>query len=308
VRLVNTVPCAVRDTELLRPPDTANAWRGSTACCVLALRQRRSPRGDGLRTRGNTASTVWPRTGKRVRYIGITNQVPEMRLRQHLADCGRGKNLHKENWLRRLHHTGRPNYASCGPLRAYPGTGMHDGVRVDPLLQETPLIGEHACRRIDGYAKACQKESKEKHRVNTEKGLMESARRAQEAEDMRRGYCMLAEWGRGAEQPEAHSENAARYETTSAPASDPVPVRLPWKRDRRPRHFGQLTGRPTQRDVTGRPRRHSVLTPKLQRPRGHALATRPGFPPRHHARLRLGDEPARYSGRCSRLRTGGLVS
>ena len=38
--------------------------------------------------------------GKCVRYIGITNQSSEVRLRQHLADCGRGRNLYKENWIR----------------------------------------------------------------------------------------------------------------------------------------------------------------------------------------------------------------
>lgn len=132
--------------------------------------------------------------GKRVRYIGITNQAPEMRLRQHLADCGRGRNHYKENWIR-----------SC-VKRDVPITihVVRSGLTVDRACmmefelirffkKAFSLVNTHA-GGATGYA-GLSDESKEKHRVNTGKGLMEAARRELEAEDMERGYCLLEEWG-----------------------------------------------------------------------------------------------------------------
>lgn len=130
--------------------------------------------------------------GKRVRYIGITNQAPEMRLRQHLADCGRGRNHYKENWIR-----------SC-VKRDLPITihVVRSGLTVDRACmmefelirffkKAFSLVNTHA-GGATGYA-GLSDESKEKHRVNTAKGLMEAARRELETEDMERGYCLLEE-------------------------------------------------------------------------------------------------------------------
>jgi len=44
-----------------------------------------------------------------------------------------------------------------------------------------------------GYA-GLSEESKEKHRINTEKGLIASWEREQKAIDIARGYCILDEW------------------------------------------------------------------------------------------------------------------
>lgn len=130
--------------------------------------------------------------GKRVRYIGITNQAPEMRLRQHLADCGRGRNLYKENWMRSCLERGIP--ITIHVVRS--GLTVERACMVEFELirffkKTFSLVNTHAGGST-GYA-GLSDESKEKHRVNTEKGLLASFRRELEEEDMKRGYCLLEE-------------------------------------------------------------------------------------------------------------------
>lgn len=132
--------------------------------------------------------------GKRVRYIGITNQAPELRLRQHLADCGRGRNLYKENWIRSCIKRGVPItiHVVRSGLTADRACMMEFEL-IRFFKKVFTLLNTHA-GGATGYA-GLSEESKEKHRVNTEKGLIASARRELEAEDMERGYCILEEWG-----------------------------------------------------------------------------------------------------------------
>ena len=131
--------------------------------------------------------------GKRVRYIGITNQSAEVRLRQHLADCGRGRNLYKENWIRscvskgvpvtiHIVRSGLPSDRAC----------MIEFELIRFFKRPFALVNTHA-GGATGYA-GLSEESREKHRINTEKGLMASWEREQEAIDMARGYCLLEEW------------------------------------------------------------------------------------------------------------------
>lgn len=112
--------------------------------------------------------------GKHIRYIGITSQAPEIRLKQHMADCGRGKNVYKENWIRScikrsipitIHvvRSGLPSERAC----------MMEFELIRFFKKPFSLVNTHA-GGTTGYA-GLSEESKEKHRVNTEKGLLSSA-------------------------------------------------------------------------------------------------------------------------------------
>jgi hypothetical protein len=100
---------------------------------------------------------------KRVRYIGITNQLPSTRLAQHFSDCGRGKNTYKENWLRKCIDSGIPVTIRM----------VRDGLTADRAgLMEAELIrffkkafnltNTHS-GGATGYA-GLSEESKQKHR------------------------------------------------------------------------------------------------------------------------------------------------
>jgi hypothetical protein len=131
---------------------------------------------------------------KRVRYVGITNQAPETRLRQHLADCGRGKNLYKENWLRSCVKRGIPitiHVVRSGLTAERAAMMEFELIRF--FKKALSLVNTHAGGST-GYA-GLSEESKKKHRINTEKGLIASSQRELEAQDMERGYCVLEEWG-----------------------------------------------------------------------------------------------------------------
>lgn len=134
--------------------------------------------------------------GKRVRYIGITNQPPGARLRQHLADCGRGNNVYKENWLRSCANRGIPItiHVVRSGLPAERACMMEFEL-IRFFMKPLSLVNTHAGGST-GYA-GLSEESKAKHRINTEKGLSASAQRQSEARDMERGYCVLEEWGWG---------------------------------------------------------------------------------------------------------------
>lgn len=132
--------------------------------------------------------------GKRVRYIGISSQAPEIRRRQHLADCGRGNNLYKENWLRSCVERGIPitiHVVRSGLTAERASLMEFELIRF--FKKAFSLVNTHA-GGATGYA-GLSEESKEKHRINTEKGLIASAQRELEVKDMERGYCLLEEWG-----------------------------------------------------------------------------------------------------------------
>jgi hypothetical protein len=130
---------------------------------------------------------------KHVRYIGITNQEPEKRLAQHIADCGRGRNVHKENWLRSCLDKGidvdiRMLRSGLSEERAQ----MIEVELIRFLKKPFRLTNNHA-GGATGYA-GLSPESREKHRINTEKGLIASWEREQREIDMERGYCLLEDW------------------------------------------------------------------------------------------------------------------
>ena len=111
--------------------------------------------------------------GKHVRYIGITNQSPANRLRQHFADCGREKNVYKENWLRSCRRRGVE--VTIHILRSgltAERAGMMEFELIRFLKKPFSLVNTHAGGST-GYA-GLSEESKEKHRVNTALALAKS--------------------------------------------------------------------------------------------------------------------------------------
>lgn len=136
--------------------------------------------------------------GKRVRYIGITNQAPEARLRQHLADRGRGKNVYKENWIRSCIRRNVP--ISIHVVRS--GLSAERACMMEFELirffkKVFSLVNTHAGGST-GYA-GLSEESREKHRINTERGIMASIQRELEAEDMEREDSVVDKPGCGDE-------------------------------------------------------------------------------------------------------------
>lgn len=136
--------------------------------------------------------------GKRVRYIGITQQAPEVRLRQHLADCGRGKNVYKENWIRSCRNRNVP--VTIHAVRS--GLTMERACMMEFelirfLKNAFSLVNTHAGGST-GYA-GLSEESREKHRVNTESGIMAAIQKELEAEDTERGVSVFDERGCGDE-------------------------------------------------------------------------------------------------------------
>jgi hypothetical protein len=128
-----------------------------------------------------------------VRYFGITNQSPESRLRQHIADCGRGKNYYKENWIRSCRSRSIPvkiRIVRAGLTAERAGFMEIELIRF--FKKSFRLVNTHS-GGATGYA-GLSAESREKHRINTEKGLNAAWEREQEAIDMARGYCILDEW------------------------------------------------------------------------------------------------------------------
>jgi hypothetical protein len=128
--------------------------------------------------------------GKHVRYIGITNCSPEQRLRQHMGDCGRGKNAYKENWIRSCRDRGAA--VTIHVLRAgLPAAraGMLEVELIRFFRKAFRLVNTHA-GGATGYA-GLSEESREKHRINTEKGIMAAIERELQAEDVARGYCII---------------------------------------------------------------------------------------------------------------------
>lgn len=131
--------------------------------------------------------------GKRVRYIGITNQHVTKRLAQHLADRQRGQNLHKENWLRSC--AARNIEVTIHVVRS--GLTAKQACLVEELLirllkRPFNLTNSHA-GGATGYA-GLSEESRVKHRVNTKIGSERAFEKLAEVFDMERGYCLLGEW------------------------------------------------------------------------------------------------------------------
>lgn len=111
--------------------------------------------------------------GKHVRYIGITNQTPANRLRQHFADCGRGKNVYKENWLRSCRRRGVE--VTIHILRSgltAERAGMMEFELIRFFKKPLSLVNTHAGGST-GYA-GLSEESKDKHRINTALALAKS--------------------------------------------------------------------------------------------------------------------------------------
>lgn len=132
--------------------------------------------------------------GKRVRYFGITNQAPSARLRQHLADRNRGKNIYKANWLRSCAKRGVPitmHIVRTGLTAERAAMMEFELIRF--FKRAFSLVNTHA-GGATGYG-GLSAESREKHRINTEKGLIASATKELERKDLERGFCLLEEWG-----------------------------------------------------------------------------------------------------------------
>jgi len=144
---------------------------------IEEIEARRWSRGDG-----NYSIYCLAENGKRVRYIGITNQAPIVRLRQHIADSGRGNNLYKENWIRLCIKRDIPitiHVVRSGLTAERAGMMEFELIRF--FKKTFSLVNTHA-GGFTGYA-GLSEESKEKHRINTQKGLMVSDQKAQEEED-----------------------------------------------------------------------------------------------------------------------------
>lgn len=144
--------------------------------------------------------------GKRIRYIGITNQPAEKRLSQHLADRQRGKNIYKENWLRSCAERNikvRIHVVRAG-LTAQQA-GFTEELLIKLLKKPFSLTNTHSGGST-GYA-GLSDESREKHRINTKNGLLLSIERELESIDMERGYCLLDE---GYSDDESLSKNESK--------------------------------------------------------------------------------------------------
>jgi|GEM_PF-698911 len=152
--------------------------------------------------------------GKRVRYIGITNQPAEKRLAQHLADRQRGKNIYKENWLRSCAE--RNIKVTIHVVRAgltAQQAGFIEELLIKLLKKPFSLTNTHS-GGATGYA-GLSDESREKHRINTKNGLLRSLERELESIDMERGYCLLDEW-------DSNDEDSPENESKTTLASRPI--------------------------------------------------------------------------------------
>jgi site-specific recombinase XerD len=168
-------------TDLLPTPRRCEhlAWLNRLLRSGLTIEQIEARRWS--RDGGNYSIYCLAENRKRIRYIGITNQAPEERLRQHLADCGRGKNIYKENWLRSCVERDIPisiHVVRSGltPEKA----GMLEFELIRFFKKAFSLVNTHAGGST-GYA-GLSEESKKKHRINTEKALMAAADREFEQE------------------------------------------------------------------------------------------------------------------------------
>lgn len=152
--------------------------------------------------------------GKRIRYIGITNQPAEKRLSQHLADRQRGKNIYKENWLRSCAERNikvRIHVVRAG-LTAQQA-GFTEELLIKLLKKPFSLTNTHS-GGATGYA-GLSDESREKHRINTKNGLLRSLERELESIDMERGYCLLDEW-------DSNDEDSPENESKTTLFSRPI--------------------------------------------------------------------------------------
>lgn len=154
--------------------------------------------------------------GKRVRYIGITNQLVAKRLAQHMADRERGQNLHKENWLRSC--AARNIKVTIHVVRA--GLTANQACWIEELLIKLlkgpfNLTNSHS-GGATGYA-GLSEESRVKHRVNTKVGSERAFEKLAEAFDMERGYCLLDEWE---SEDSQEAGNGLRKTTASRPLAN----------------------------------------------------------------------------------------
>jgi len=130
--------------------------------------------------------------GKRVRYVGISNQRIEKRLAQHLADRQRGKNIYKENWLRSC--ADRNVEVTIHVVRSgltAKQAGMIEELLISLLKGPFRLTNTHA-GGATGYT-GLSEESKAKHKANTKKGWMRAIEKELDDLDMERGYSLLAD-------------------------------------------------------------------------------------------------------------------
>lgn len=167
------------------------AWINRFLRSGISLEEIRARR--WARDEGDYSIYCLAEDGKRVRYFGITNQAPSVRLRQHLADLRRGKNIYKENWLRSCAKRGIPitmHIVRTGLTAERAAMMEFELIRF--FKSAFSLVNTHA-GGATGYA-GLSAESREKHRINTEKGLIASATKELELKDLERGYCLLEEW------------------------------------------------------------------------------------------------------------------
>ena len=195
------IDCPVIQSDFLPTPKLCSrlAWFNRMLRSGISLAEIEARRWS--RDEGDYSIYCLAEDSQRVRYIGITNQAPESRLRQHLADCGRGRNLHKENWLRSCVQRGIPitiHVVRSGLTAERASMMEFELIRF--FKKAFSLVNTHAGGST-GYA-GLSEESKQKHRINTEKGLTLSFQKELEAQDMERGYCLLEEWGWSDENPQ----------------------------------------------------------------------------------------------------------
>lgn len=132
-------------------------------------------------------------SGKHVRYIGITSQAIEVRLKQHFADCGRASNVYKENWLKSCQASGTP--IDIHVIRS--GLSLDQAGAIEVLLIQLlkrpfRLTNTHS-GGSSGYA-GLSEESRKKHKRNSMAGQVKSLVVEQQRIDLERGFCDLEEW------------------------------------------------------------------------------------------------------------------
>lgn len=190
------------NTDLLPTPRRCErlAWLNRLLRSGLTIEQIEARRWscDG----GNYCIYCLAENRKRIRYVGITSQAPEERLRQHLADCGRGTNIYKENWLRSCVERGIPISihvvrAGLTPEKA----GMLEFELIRFFKKAFSLVNTHAGGST-GYA-GLSEASKEKHRINTEKALMTASNTEIDLEQAECGIGILDELKSDEEQAQA---------------------------------------------------------------------------------------------------------